>query len=280
MKIKEFARRHPVGVYFCLAFFVSWVGSLITAGPIFLRGESMEPQDLWATGTLMLAGPFLAGLAMTYLVSGNPGLQDLFSRMRRWRFEGRWYAALLIFPTLILAVSLALSAWAYPELSPTFFAPGILMGLFAGLIEEVGWMGFAFPAMQSKRSILGATIYLGFLHALWHVVADFLGNYRAFGGHWLPYFVGFFVFVMALRVLIVWVYVNTRSLLLAQLMHASSSGFLSILIPISIAPVNWVVFYCVYAVILSVVALTVVARYGRDLTRRPHKANVISVRSP
>jgi membrane protease YdiL (CAAX protease family) len=269
MKIREFARRHPVGLYFTFAFAISWVGTLLTAGPMFVRGDTPELQDLAGTGIAMLAGPFLAGLAMTYLVKGSPGIRDLFSRIIRWRVAGRWYAALLIFPILILAISLALSAWAFPELRPTFFAPGILMGLFAGLVEEVGWMGFAFPMMKSKRSILATGIYLGFLHALWHIVADFLGNYRAFGWYWLPCFAGFFVFVIALRVLIVWVYANTESLLLAQLMHASSSGFLSIFIPIGIAGVDWAVFYGVYAVVLSAVALIVVARYGHSLTRQP-----------
>ena len=125
-------------------------------------------------------------------------------------------------------------------------------------------MGFAFPVMRSKRTILGATIWLGVLHALWHIVADFFGQYQSFGGYWPPYFVAFSLFVVALRVLIVWVYENTGSLLLAQLMHASSSGFLAILIPMGIAPVSWVAFYFVYAVVLSTVALIVGAKYRRS----------------
>ena len=269
MKIKDYVKRHPVGVYFCSAFVISWVGSLLTGGPIFLRGESVELKDLLPMGIVMVAGPCLAGLAMSYLVDGRPGLQHLFSRMVRWRVGGRWYVAPLIFPVLLLAVSLALSAWVSPELSPTFFAPGIVMGLLGGFIEEVGWMGFAFPKMQSKRSILSTSIYLGSLHALWHVLADFLGNYHAFGEHWLPYIVGFSVFVVALRVLIVWVYVNTGSLLLAQLMHASSTGFFGIIIPVDIAPANRAIFYCVYALALSAVAVIVVARYRTSLRRQP-----------
>jgi membrane protease YdiL (CAAX protease family) len=145
------------------------------------------------------------------------------------------------------------------------------MGLFAGLVEEVGWMGFAFPTMLSKRSVLATSVYLGFLHALWHVVADFLGNYRAFGGSWLPYFVAFSVFVIALRVIIAWVYTNTESLLLAQLLHASSSGFLSIFVPIGIAGVSWAAFYGVYAVVLSAAAWIVAAKYGSNLRRQSEK---------
>jgi membrane protease YdiL (CAAX protease family) len=267
MKIIDYLRRRPVGAYFWSAFVISWVGSLLAAGPIFLRGGSLELDDLLVVGLLVLAGPFVAGLAMTYVVNGRAGLRDLFSRMARWKVGSRWYAALLIFPILLLAVSLALSVWVSPELSPIFLTPGIVMGLLAGLVEEVGWMGFAYPMMQSNRSILRTGIYLGLLHALWHIVPDFLGNYNALGGYWLPYFLGFTVFVVALRVLIVWVYANTGSLLLAQLMHASSPGFFVILIPTEIAPANWPIFFCTYAVVLSVVALIVVARYGPGLTR-------------
>jgi membrane protease YdiL (CAAX protease family) len=269
MKIKDYARRYPVRVYFCLAFIISWAGSWLTGGPTFMRGESVQPQDLGPMGLAVLAGPCLAGLAMCYLVDGRPGLQALFSRMKRWRVGGRWYAALLVFPILLLAVSLALSVWVSPELRPTFFAPGVLMGLFAGFIEEIGWMGFAYPKMRSKSGILRTCLSLGLLHALWHVWPDFVGNYQGYGKYWLPYFVGFFVHVMALRVLIVWVYANTESLLLSQLLHTSSSGFFVTIIPIAIAPANRAIFFPVYGLVLSAAAAIVVARYGKTLTRQP-----------
>ena len=268
MRIKDYATAHPLGAYFGLAFFISWAGSLLAGGSLFLRGQSAGPQDLWAMGLAMLAGPLVAGLTMTHLVDGRKGLQQLFARMRKWRVGGRWYAALLIFPALILAVLLALSAGVSPQFRPTFFAIGILMGLFAGFVEETGWTGFAFPKMRLRWSVLRSTLILGFLHALWHVVADLLGSYHARGEHWLPYFAGFFLFVMALRFIIVWIYVNTKSLLLAQLAHASSTGFLGILVPMDLSPANAAVFYLVYAGVLSVVAAVIVARYGPSLTRQ------------
>ena len=279
MKIKDYAGRHPVAAYFCLAFVIAWGGSLLTAGPGFLGGESVDldddPEGLLGVGLSVLAGPLVAGFAMAYLVNGRAGLRDLASRTARWRVGARWYAALLIFPVLLLAVSLALAASVSPELSPIFFAPGILMGLLAGLIEEVGWTGFAYPLMRAKQNILRAAIALGLLHALWHIVPSFLGSYNALGGYWLPSFAGSFVFITALRILIVWVYENTQSLLLAQLMHASSTGFYAILIPTHVAPANWVLFTCVYAAVLSASAVAVVALYGRDLTRHPRTARPV-----
>ena len=279
MKIRDSAGRHPVVAYFALAFVVAWGGSLLTAGPLFLRGAAIELEadalQLLGIGLSVLAGPLVAGLALTSLVDGRAGLRRLASRAARWRVGARWYAALLIFPVLLLAVSLALAASVSPELSPIFFAPGILMGLLAGLIEEVGWTGFAYPLMRSKQNILRTAIALGLLHALWHIVPSFLGSYNALEGYWLPSFAGSFVFITALRILIVWVYENTQSLLLAQLMHASSTGFYAILIPTHVAPANWVLFTCVYAAVLSASAVAVVALYGRDLTRHPRTARPV-----
>jgi hypothetical protein len=69
----------------------------------------------------------------------------------------------------------------------------------------------------------------------------------------------------AMRVLVVWVYVNTESLLLSQLLHASSSGFLAVLVPMTLAPAYDALFYAIYAVVLWLAVALVVARYGKDL---------------
>jgi hypothetical protein len=49
----------------------------------------------------MLAGPPVAGLLMTVLVSGTTGLRELLARLLTWRVGARWYAvALLTSPIL------------------------------------------------------------------------------------------------------------------------------------------------------------------------------------
>jgi hypothetical protein len=85
------------------------------------------------------------------------------------------------------------------------------------------------------------------------------------GGYWLPYFFGFCLHLVALRVLIVWVYSNTDSVFLSMLMHASSTGFYAILISTTMAPVNWAIFYNVYGVVLWIPAVAVILRYGKTL---------------
>lgn len=270
--MRSLARRHPLGGYFALAFGISWTGSLVGMGPAFQRGEPLQMEELWLPGLLMISGPALAGLAMTALVDGRAGLRELLARVTRWRVGLRWYAPLLVFPGLILATLLPLALFVEPSLWPIFFAPGIAMGLVAGLFEELGWTGFAFPRMQAKHGLLGAALVFGFVHGVWHVPPDFLGNSSAFGAHWLPYMAGFFLFVMALRVLIAWVWANTGSVWLAQLMHASSTGSLGILVPIGIGGLPWAIFYPLYAVVLWGAVAIVLVRYGEALVRPRERA--------
>jgi membrane protease YdiL (CAAX protease family) len=251
--MKQYIQRHHVASFFLMTFTIAWVGSIFVAGPKYLRGEPIEPLDSGLMAITMLAAPTLSGILMTYIVDGKQGLGDLFVRMKIWRV-GKWYLTLLIFPFLILVVSLLLSAIVSPEFAPIFVVIGILMGILAGFLEEIGWMGFAFPKMRLKHGLIRTGVYLGFFHGVWHMVVWFLMMSSELGDYWLPYFIAFVTFLIALRIIIVWSYSHTNSLLLTQMMHASSSGFLFVLTPDYIEPVNWVIFYSVYAIVMWVVA--------------------------
>jgi len=262
---QNFVKRHSLVIYFVLAFLISWIGVYVVIAPKFWAGSVIEFGDLGVMAFAMLNGPFFAGLLMTYIVDGKLGLEELFAKMKKYKVAGRWYFPLLIFPSLLLVVSLLLGVFVSPELAPTFGVLGIIGGPMAGLLEETGWMGFAYPKMKGERSALSTSIYFAVIHGFWHILADFLGNFNAFGGYWLPYFFGFCLHIVALRVLIVWVYSNTDSVFLAILMHASSTGFYGILISTTMAPVNWAIFYNAYGVVLCLAALVVALKYGRTL---------------
>lgn len=265
MNRKSFFQRHSVLIYFFLAFLIAWLGSFLAVGPKFWQGSVIEFGDIGLMSLPMLTAPFISGLLMSYLADGGKRISELFGRMKIWKVGGRWYLPLLIFPTLLLFVSLVLSFLISAEFALTFNTFGIFGGLLAGLLEEIGWTGFAFPKMIRKTNILKASIYLGVIHGFWHLMADILGNYNALGDVWLPYFVGFVLHVVALRVLIGWVYANTRSLLLAVLMHASSTGFYGILISTTLLPQNRMIFYIVYGIVLCITASIIALKYGKNL---------------
>src|SRR5262245_53590476 len=107
------------------------------------------------------------------------------------------------------------------------------------------------------------------LWGLWHLpVVDSLGAAAPHRAYWLPFFLAFIAVVAAIRVLIVWVYSNTQSLLLAQLMHASSTGSLVILSPARVSPSQEALWYTFYAAVLWIAVALIVKLFGSNLIRR------------
>lgn len=219
----------------------------------------------------MLIGPSFAGIMLTRIVDGKPGLNNLLSRMRRWRVQVKWYAvALLLPPALILTTLLTLDAVLSPVFYPHILAYGIAFGVLAGFLEEIGWTGYVLPKMSVKYGWLQSAIIIGAIWGLWHApVIDFLGAAYPHGTYLLPFYLSFVALVMALRVLIVWIYENTKSVFLTQLIHASSTGFLACFGPLAVSPAQEAFWYSIYAAILWILVVIVIMRYGSRLVRNP-----------
>ncbi len=218
----------------------------------------------------MLLGPCLTGVFMTKMVDGNSGLRDLFRRTFRQRVPLHWYAALLIPPTLVLAVLFCLERFVSPAYAPNSFLIGIFFGVPAGFLEEIGWTGYAFPRMRSRPNALAASVVLGLLWAAWHLpVVNYLGTATPHGSYWLSFFLVFTVAMTAMRVLICWMYANTASVLLAQLMHVSSTGSLVIFSATRVTAAQEVMWYGLYGASLWLIVGIVATLYRNSLTRRP-----------
>jgi len=229
----EWIKRHSLPCYFVLTFGISWAGAFLLVAPYVLH-KTLIPQ---LTGLLifpaMLLGPVVGGLVMTAITEGRAGIRAMFRKMNPARVELRWYAVLLLPPALILWVLGILRLLASPQFAPNHFWLGVAFGIPAGLLEEIGWTGFALPAMRrSGMKMIFAAFLLGILWGLWHLPAiNYLGASAPHGRYWPLFFVAFTVAMIAMRALIVWLYENTGSVLLAQLMHISSTGALVVFSP-------------------------------------------------
>jgi CAAX protease family protein len=285
--IKAFIKRHPLLSYFALAFAISWGGMLFAVG-LGPGGFSATPQQVqmavpYAVPAMIL-GPSVASVLLTGLLYGRAGLREFRSRLLRWRVGARWYAlALLTAPLSIMAVLLALS-FLSPEFLPRIFTAsdkpilflmGIAVGLVAGIFEELGWTGFAVPTLLRLRyGVLSTGLIMGVLWGAWHFFVNFWGSGVTSGELSLAIFLPVWLLgtlvgsLTAYRVLMVWVYERTGSLLVAMLMHVSLATFTFILTPPLGGAPYWVIGFA-YAAALWVVVAAVAVAQGGHLSRQP-----------
>ena len=244
-------RRYPVTSYFLLAIAISWVGILAIVLPTTFPAPESEATRLFVAVYLaMLAGPSVAGLAMTALVGGRDGLREYWNRLRVWRVGMRWYAAaLLIAPVALALALLALSlisgnfvpailsgdtatAGLLPmESTSAFVLTGLAIGVGAGFFEELGWSGFATPRMLAQHNVVATGGSIGLVWGAWHFLAIFWGSAGAVGVVPMPVYLltALFSFLVPYRILMTWVYERTHSTLIGVLMHASLTSSMLIM---------------------------------------------------
>jgi membrane protease YdiL (CAAX protease family) len=272
-----FVMKHPVVTCFVLTFLISWGGILVVLGPGAFTGAT-EPTDVQLPFVYlaMFAGPAVAGLLLTGVASGKAGFRDLLSRLLTWRVAARWYAvALLAAPLLMMAVLLPLSLTS-PGFLPGIFASddkaslllmGIAAGVMTGVFEELGWTGFAVPRLRLRHGVVATGLIVGLLWGAWHFPLFSGGDLS--GALPLALFlpVQLFSFLPAYRVLMVWVYDRTGSLLVAMLMHVSLTASTLILQPLDVAGMRALTYDLVLAAALWLLIAALAMANGRQLSR-------------
>ena len=281
--IRAFIKRRPLLGFYALAFAITWGGlTMVVGGPSEILGT---PELLGTRFALVmlawLAGPSVASILMTSLIDGSKGLRDLLARTTRWRVGARWYAvALLTAPLLSLAVLFALSL-SSPEYLPTILTTsdkvslllqGIVGTFVGGIFEELGWTGFATPTLlrRMRHSVLTTGLTVGVLWGVVHLPVYYWAASGELSGALLLAVVAanILAWFPPYRVIMVWVYDRTESLLLAMLMHGSATG--SLVIFASLAP-GWplFIFTLVFGAVLWVVVGAVALAQGGHLSRQP-----------
>lgn len=244
-------RGRPLFSYFALTFSLSWVGALGVAMAPLLRHEHLSTLTGILMFPAMLIGPSLSGILLIALIAGRDGLRELGKRMLAARQPLRHYLVLLLPPVLVLAILLILTEVVSPVFAPNLFFMGILFGVPAGFLEEIGWTGYALPKLLEKFNALAAGVLLGLLWSLWHLpVVDYLGAASPHGPYWFPFFCSFAAAMTAMRVIMCWLYTRTHSVLLVQLMHVSSTAALVIFSPPRASAAQEAFWYAVYAAAL------------------------------
>ncbi len=230
--------RHPLIFYFLIAFAFSWL--MFLSGPLTYYGVlNTSPSVLGLLGITGLLGPILSGFVMTAVTEGRAGIRRWLRRIVRWRVGLRWYLFALVGLPVVMVLGTIIRPGAlesFQTLAPLAVLPYlnafVFMVLIGGpLFEEPGWSGFAQPRLQRLHGPLVGGLILGSLWALWHlpwflIPSQDLTDIPPRGT--VLDFVVFALALTALRLIIMWVFNNTRgSGLMAILVHASWNTFYS-----------------------------------------------------
>ena len=223
----SFLQRYQLTAYFVLVFIISWGAILVFIGPGRLPVGEEQAQ---AIGMALLLGPVGAMLIMKTLVDGRHGFRRLWSHLKRWRVSGLYYAiALLAAPFSALATLLVLSLFDEQFMPKIFIADGrislLLMGIGAGIFiaifEELGWTGFAVPRLLENYGVLKSGVIIGLLWGLWHFPPFWQTDSFSAEMPLLILLARLFSWIVAFRVMMVWLYSRTKSLPAVILMHMS-----------------------------------------------------------
>jgi CAAX protease family protein len=285
--LKSFILKHPVVTYYFITFLISWGGLLILGGPNRITSRPTNTPFL-PLYFITVAGPSIAGILLTGLYHGRKGYRELLSRLIKWRVRVKWYAAaLLTAPLTVFATLLMLSLFS-PVFQPGIFSSGnnpvasmfglpgtnkislllfvVMIGLFNGFIEELGWTGFVTPKLRLKRNFMITGFQLGLVWGLWHFLSNYIGSAAGAGAFPLPLYMAviLFSFLPPFRILMTWVYDHTGSLFIAIVMHASLDIFWILSTPSFLTGQQRVTWYVIWAIVLwGIVAIIGIVRNGK-----------------
>jgi membrane protease YdiL (CAAX protease family) len=282
MGFRNLLRRSPLIWYFIGAFSTSWIGALILAGPKLVKGQHLEKMDGIHMFPVMIVGPPICAILLTIFTEGREGLRNFWSRLIRWKVSVKWYLLAIFIPiSLSLATLAMMQRFISPAYAPHIFAFGFLFGIPAGLLEELGWTGYAFRGLRLRMDLFASGITLGALWAVWHIpVVDFLGAASPHGKFLFLFFLSFSSILVAMRILVSWVYENTHSVLLTQIMHTSSTGCLASFGPVSLSPGQESLWYASYSLLLWIVVLVIFIRPAISKGRNSNSAGASGTAKP
>jgi uncharacterized protein len=180
----------------------------------------------WSLLLLGAGAPSITAFVLSAVHDGWAGLRRLGRAGTRWRVNVGWYLVILAIPGLAYGGSWAVGVATGVSIVFNPLIPALISGLLAGLLEEFGWSGFVFPALQARFGFLRAGAALGVIIAVWHLPFFLLPGTTQNASS----FAMFLVILVVARVVFGWVYSGSGgSILLAILLHASGNAWNEVL---------------------------------------------------
>ncbi len=218
--------------FFLFAFCITWgLAILIARTYAPVEGGEVSLLDFTLKAAIPVHGPHMAAVLLTYLRAGKPGLKALYRRATKLNVGIQWYLIAFFLPFIIILIAEILAALGGETLPSSSVSGSLILVYFIlflivpGIGEEMGWRGYAQPALQRKFNPTISSLIIGIFWALWHFPSflDPTSIYRDAN------FGLFLIMVVALAVIYGWLYNNTGSIFFPIIYHTMHDLAISVL---------------------------------------------------
>jgi len=245
--------RSRIASFFGILLLISFLGWILTALTKQYIPEGLPINNI---GFILVFAPIIVAFILTYRDFGKETAKELVKRSFDYKqIEDKvWYLPILFllpivyflsFELMILLGALTIENLITVGTTPLLF---IVMIIFS-IGEEVGWQGYVFDNIESYWNSLNVAILLGLIWGIWHVplfiIQDPPGGFLWIAGQCL--------YMVVLRILIVWIYNNTNKSVFAAIMIHAISNLCGMVFPIYSLPIGPFI-----ATIIIIITLVVV----------------------
>jgi hypothetical protein len=147
---------------------------------------------------------------------------------------------------------------AEPQIPVLALLASFVVFFIGALGEEVGWHGYAFEPLQARWNALTASIILGMVWAVWHVV-PLIQVGQAPG--WIAWQC---LSMVAARIITVWLYNNTGQSVFAAILFHAMNNVTTVLLP----EYGWPYNPLVAVITLAVAAIVITFLWGPEALAR------------
>lgn len=254
--------RSPL-IFFLLVFLLSI--PIWAIGPVAERFLPVELPKGLPISSLMAFTPAIAAVVLVWRKEGSDAAKELLKRAfdyKRIRKKA-WYVPILFFMPAVMVLQYGLLKvmgvpLPDPQIPVLMVLVSFVVFFIAALGEEVGWQGYAIDPLQERWNALAASVILGTVWAVWHIVPLIQANRPPM---WIA---GQCMGMVATRILIVWLYNNTGKSVFAAILFHATNNVTTVLLP----SYGWHYDPLVAFLTLAVAALIVTFLWGPETLAR------------
>ncbi|WP_028595058.1 CPBP family intramembrane glutamic endopeptidase [Paenibacillus assamensis] len=258
-------------IYILSTFTITYTSWYIYAIYIHQIGGGLNFSDDMGIWMLLgLMGPTVSAylaIALTRSDGGFKAYHDQFKPHLGWK----WPLVALTLPVLLGGIGFLIGFLSNSELAsqPTLqsfytFIPAFFSSIIFGGLEEFGWRGLLLPLLLARFGFYCATLLTGATWILWHIPLFFIPDSGQYGSNFAIYALE----LIGYSAILTWMYIQTKSVLLAIVFHASFNAVTYIGL---YAPKTDLFAYGGYAVVLTTFGFVLIAKLNLEQRKKKSK---------